>query len=443
MIYSAWEEESIMKKIFYLMILIVLLLGISCVSAESIDDQRAAELAKQFMEEYNLAHVEEIFPRFEYVQINNDTVFWIKALEWETVYDRVAGDFYDFVKTNIDITDSYLLDSETVVIEAFDSCEFHYHSDPDDVDSAYGIEFVLTIKVIDGEYYIVGIETDSNDGYYHIKSRAEELQNEGFTYVDSISKAFDERIADVDRIYSDWKTMCKEADDNMVMESEIDTQETVNINATTVSYNPSLAVNYAIIYGPKDKSGTDMVFKPASKDCTNFVSQCIWAGYGGTNSNSMTNVTSMRTLVDNKYRMTSTWYGRSRNSTLDPSNKFVRVIELYSYMTGNTSSGPKGNGYNNNNVWNQLTVIPQLGDILQIYTFDSNGVGKYGHSVIVTKINSPNLNSDAGLLDRVRVTQHQSSQKNRTLRNLIESNCLNGNTNTAKMRLLRPKQTTF
>ena len=157
----------------------------------------------------------------------------------------------------------------------------------------------------------------------------------------------------------------------------------------------------------------------------------------------MTNVTSMRTLVDNKYRMTSTWYGRSRNSTLDPSNKFVRVIELYSYMTGNTSSGPKGNGYNNNNVWNQLTVIPQLGDILHIYTFDSNGVGKYGHSVIVTKINSPNLNSDAGLLDRVWVTQHQSSQKNRTLRNLIESNCLNNNTNTAKMRLLRPKQTTF
>ena len=112
-----------------LMVLIVLLFGTSCTGIGPFDEQKAIWLAEHFMEEYNSAHVEEAFPKFEYVQRNDHTVSCIKGLERETVNDRASDDF-------------------------------HYHSAPAFVYSSYGIEFIITIKQIDGEYWITGIETD-------------------------------------------------------------------------------------------------------------------------------------------------------------------------------------------------------------------------------------------------------------------------------------------
>ena len=143
-----------------LMVLIVLLFGTSCTGIGPFDEQKAIWLAEHFMEEYNSAHVEEAFPKFEYVQRNDHTVSCIKGLERETVNDRASDNYYDYAKTDIDITDSYFLDGKTFVVEAFDHCDFHYHSAPAFVYSSYGIEFIITIKQIDGEYWITGIETD-------------------------------------------------------------------------------------------------------------------------------------------------------------------------------------------------------------------------------------------------------------------------------------------
>lgn len=48
-------------------------------------------------------------------------------------------------------------------------------------------------------------------------------------------------------------------------------------NALIVAYDANKAVNYSDCYALTENS----LFYVADKDCTNFVSQCVWAGYGG------------------------------------------------------------------------------------------------------------------------------------------------------------------
>ena len=112
----------------------------------------------------------------------------------------------------------------------------------------------------------------------------------------------------------------------------------------------------------------------------------------------------------------------------------MRVVELWSHATGNTGNGPRATGYNNNNVWTSLSVVPRTGDVLQFYSFSKN---RYNHSVIVSSTNNPSLSN---MLDRVWVCQHSGDYVNRPLRATLEDN---GGISSGKMRLMRPSSTTF
>ncbi|MCI9426971.1 MAG: hypothetical protein HFI81_04350 [Eubacterium sp.] len=67
----------------------------------------------------------------------------------------------------------------------------------------------------------------------------------------------------------------------------------------------------------------DYIFKRASEDCTNFVSQCVWAGYGRTAGVTIptTPTVNDRTHIALKNRvkanrlMASAWFGRNYSNT--------------------------------------------------------------------------------------------------------------------------------
>ena len=206
--------------------------------------------------------------------------------------------------------------------------------------------------------------------------------------------------------------------------------------SVTVSYDREAAVAYARKFALTTNNG---IFKSMGLDCTNFVSQCMWSGYGGTKGYTLDDTAALKARVAADYRQTSTWYGRNADSPYQyGSGAFIRVVDFWDYVTTNTGYGPRATGYNNNKVWTQLTVVPRTGDILQVY---NAAKGRYSHSVIVTQVKSTSLtvNNKDMWLNNILVSQHTPKDLNRTLDDLVSNyggaNC--------KIRLIRPKSATF
>lgn len=206
----------------------------------------------------------------------------------------------------------------------------------------------------------------------------------------------------------------------------------------SVSFNVDKARNWGYKLGLHEQN---YIFKRAPLDCTNFISQCVWAGYGGANgyniptdpSYSDATCVALRKRVASDYRMTSSWYGRNYNSTAySPPVNFCSVEEFYTYVTTNTGNGPKATAYNNNKVYSSMPTNYQKADVLQVYRKESK---RYYHTVIVT---TPTTYSPANYA-KVKVAQHEDEKKNRPLADLI--NKFGGST--CKLRLLRFKSTTY
>ena len=94
-------------------------------------------------------------------------------------------------------------------------------------------------------------------------------------------------------------------------------------------------------------------FDSVGGDCTNFVSQCIFAGYGKMN-----------------YNQNNGWYYIDGNNK---SPSWTGVEFLYEFLISNRGVGPKG----------EKTTIDKLeiGDVIQL-SFD--GI-KYSHSLVVVQ----------------------------------------------------------
>ena len=226
-------------------------------------------------------------------------------------------------------------------------------------------------------------------------------------------------------------------DDISYAEADEDENE-ISTLSTSASYNKTKARNWGYKLGDNKQN---YIFKRASLDCTNFVSQCVWAGYGGTDGYtipsdpSVNNATcvALKKRVASDYRMTSSWYGRNYDSTLgDPPTNFCSVVNFCNYVSSNTGNGPKATVYNNGKVYTNLSVKMKAGDVLQFY---NNSTGTWYHSVIVV------TETDYSVSDykKVKVAQHESDYNNRSLSELIS----NFGGSSCKMRLLLFKSTTF
>lgn len=137
------------------------------------------------------------------------------------------------------------------------------------------------------------------------------------------------------------------------------------------SYSGYRGARYASKYG----ASPNTLFKVYSANCTNFVSQCVWAAYGGWKS-SMTS-TEVTNNIKNKVRMVDgVWWAGSSDATA----KWINVDYFWDYATKNSGNGPKCTGYNNAGIdTDVLAVDIAQGDVLQF----SNDASDYTHSVYV------------------------------------------------------------
>ena len=118
-------------------------------------------------------------------------------------------------------------------------------------------------------------------------------------------------------------------------------------------YNRTAAVDYARKWA-LDRNQSYYNFEEIGGDCTNFASQCIFAGAGIMNFTPITG-----------------WYYRSAS---DRTASWTGVEYLYNFLVNNKSIGPYGHEVSKNEV--------SPGDIVQLGTSD----GHFYHSPVITAV---------------------------------------------------------
>lgn len=195
---------------------------------------------------------------------------------------------------------------------------------------------------------------------------------------------------------------------------------------TDITYNKANAVNYAGVYStdadndkttPPTFRNTD--FPWFSSNCINFASQCVWAGFGGSNS---------RTDIGNKYGMDNTgsytWW--ANNATSTPSWYSCRAFR--EYVANSKSVTEKGlkcdtgtTAYNSNQL--PFTASDLIGSVLHVKGKNNNGQpGEYCHAVFVN-------NATGSTRDKIYYTAYSNCRKNGLLSLYFpssNSNTLNG-----------------
>ena len=151
------------------------------------------------------------------------------------------------------------------------------------------------------------------------------------------------------------------------------------------SYNPKIGTAYARAYALYDRVSQQnrLFFYSTGNDCANFISQCVWAGYGGWIEGMDPNtVDANRQRIKSHIRMAPfIWYG---SADFSGSNKWCRVVEFHTYALSDKSFGPKAVKIAEGD-WNSISSgIIREGDVLQLVV-QSYIPGQYGHSIYVTK----------------------------------------------------------
>lgn len=242
-------------------------------------------------------------------------------------------------------------------------------------------EFLYTIRLgeYDGKYYIVEIDTEEAN-FHDFKGL---LNSAPVTFTaDGPQNAVDALIAD----YVSFKAESNYVDIN---QSEVIDMEqaysdylstdggSIDARATSYSYNGERGRRYADTYYKTANS----CFKEESLDCTNFVSQCIWAAYGGWSDGD--SAETMDANIAARKRMQSSasldnWFAH-KNGTGNP---WASVGNLWTFVTGSPATGPKATGVNNNAKYSNIACTSIVtGNVLQ---FRNGSSGDYGHSVYVS-----------------------------------------------------------
>lgn len=168
-----------------------------------------------------------------------------------------------------------------------------------------------------------------------------------------------------------------------------------------IGYGVSNAVNYALMYtttidNPVADGGQGSTSTPTFKnerfkwfgsDCMNFASQCVWAGFGGSNNYSH---------VNNKYGMDTsgayTWWCTKSSNV----NSWSSCSAFNTYIKNSNSSTEKGlqgdievTPYNSSTITWDYAANDLVGSVMHVRGKDKNGNwAPFAHAVFVNAANS-------------------------------------------------------
>ena len=151
-------------------------------------------------------------------------------------------------------------------------------------------------------------------------------------------------------------------------------------------YQTEAGIRYARAFARYDEvpAAQRLFYYSADDDCTNFVSQCVWAAYGGwipSDSSEAAALNAGRILRDVR-QVKGVWFG-SRSHI--GSGKWCRVTEFYDYVTRrDKKAGPQADKIAEGTFGSINPRVIREGDIVQMVVA-GYAPDRYGHALFVTK----------------------------------------------------------
>lgn len=324
---------------------------------------------------------------FNFCVENENTEFFKQFIEYDVSAKDLIGDEIDSYYLEIEYTD-YLVSEDTAELSLMLDYNFVYEGcQPDQISNIFNIRYDFTLVYSNGTWMITAIDSDLV-AFERIKTLIE--QETVLTSTVNQNNIFQNELDKIEQSILNELYVMENGLQLVVQPTDV---ESASLNADYYSFSRTNAATWALDHC---YDGSNGYFSREPYNCQNFVSQCVWAGYGGPTAGSG-NITQN---IINDVRMvpgTGGWYGML-NGYGSGSAAFIQVNAFYNYVTSYPSVGPRATPYNNQALYSNLSVSSiRIGDILQ---FRNGSNGNYTHSAICSSINS---NKTSGDYNRIKV----------------------------------------
>lgn len=391
------------KKLTSIMTAFILLFALCTVSASANDDvicdRDVDVIAQDFAKAYSDSLVQQSTSELQQImEQNDDNAFFEAFMEWRFAIMQNMNSGYRSHDCSIVKTEVVSGSADVVNLHIYLNEDFEYTDGG--TGYAYNVQIDMQVRDVFGEYKITKIVFTAEDFYgsFCEKMAAIPEMMSAESTEENLSNKLDILITELEMLRQEMDEVTQEQ-----IGSVSAVEESIS-RAASYAYDAGRGVQYARTYG---SSPNGNFYNVETRDCTNFVSQCVWAAYGGWNS-TMSNA-DMINNISNKVRMVpGVWQGGSGGGMPN----WESVDSFWSYVTGNTGNGPKATGYNNGGWYTGVLPIDiSAGDILQV----SGDGSSYYHSVYVVSVPGGSNPS----YDLIYVAQHTYNYSSRKLTEVI------------------------
>lgn len=353
----------------------------------------------------------------EDIEVNDSTYIFLRLLDNKIAYMEKFGQKYSDIQVDINILD--IIDFRNDIhCDVYVKAKYHLNWDsPGDL-AGEGQRLYISMKKSVSEFIITSITSNSLeyiDRKYYIYQMLK--KNKEMTFRDAVDVLVEKSISKIQEFkdtYDNWDSSYK---DIFKQTRKIDK---ALVQEVVAEYNHLRASDYGFYYGDVEQN---YIFKRMDNDCTNFVCQCVWAGYGGTAGYHLWNTTALRERVQRDYLMVNRqgtkydWWGASYDSSNFPPFNFIRVMEFWNFATSRHTYGPQAIGFNDGKYYWEYNGRINRGDVLQFYSYAK---GRYSHTVMVVSPTSTDFTSES--VYNIRVAQHTIDHNYRPLTDVIYNN---------------------
>jgi hypothetical protein len=384
----------ILKRIIFRILIVCLaytLLSNPMVLADAVkkdysdpDTVQLKRITEQLLTNYYEGLVSGLYiPSDRILEDTDNTYLWKGYAQAETkakfmLYQGVANYKFTIDYQAIEISGEYA-ELHTKI-----NYDFYYRSSPEHEWNDRGTAYDFVCHKTDGKWYIANIDCKEmffkkikrTVDQYLLKNKSKSFRQAVDWYI--FAREEDAKFILQERNEMREKSLLLEKQESTLESTSIQESEDISIQENTYTYQgQAKACDYAFRFGESPNNSPFCYYQ--GEDCTNFVSQCIWAGYGAYPY--PYDDAKLKENMLNKVRMVpGVWAADEKGALM----KWCRVDTFYDYVTDKTKTyGPKGDGINDEGKYVALSAYYlHPGNVLQ-FRF-SNSTGNYNHSVLVT-----------------------------------------------------------
>lgn len=384
-----------MKKFKPIMILMysICLLAVVCVHAQAYSESCEADIEEcisSFIHEYMYCVGQRTYPEWgPIIEENTNTVLFTEMANYEVDSARFFDMWYNSFDCHLeDLVIQKVNDNQVKATFTVKSSIFFRDTL---IETKRTIGYELYLQPENESWKIVSIYTDALGYQTYVDDLALPRSSSVEDIKEQTKALSEERLGNFESLSADELSIFRSGDaDSIEMTRKTRDRENALISSQASSnsiwYNYYAAAAYADAFAESENPEFYIAIdsKGNNQDCTNYVSQCVWAGYGGWDFD---NPSANAGNIASGYRMykangsdwySNEWFGHRRGG----SGPWETVDAHWNFVTKTHSKGPQGLGYNNNAVYTGVDAgTVYVGETLQL---KKKGATKYAHSIFVT-----------------------------------------------------------